>query len=122
MVDTVFFKILPVLLGIIVLLLLVVIVVKYVLATKKWGKRASLPVESCKAAVLEKQAAERCRRSLSVSSFETESVVEYRVVFLLEDGRQNAFSVDESVFDLLAEGDTGTLVFQAERFLKFERS
>lgn len=123
--DTFWFTILPILFGVAVVALLGYIAVKYVLAARKWKRVSELPVESCFATVLEKQAVEHSRHTLSgvaPSSFDTETVTQYHIVFQLETGVLRTFPVEEPVYDLLAEGDTGTLTFQAERFLKFERS
>ena len=45
----------------------------------------------------------------------------YYVTFQFESGDRMEFSVDNSEYGLLAEGDTGNLCFQGTRYLSFER-
>lgn len=49
------------------------------------------------------------------------NISNYYITFQFESGDRMEFSVDNSEYGLLAEGDTGKLCFQGTRYLSFER-
>ncbi len=49
------------------------------------------------------------------------NISNYYITFQFESGDRMEFSVDNSEYGLLAEGDTGNLCFQGTRYLSFER-
>ncbi|MDD5952591.1 MAG: DUF2500 domain-containing protein [Oscillospiraceae bacterium] len=116
--------IVPIFVGMAAVLLLAVIVVRCVLGMRKWKASLSSPLQCWEAVVAEKRAAQKARHKLSSSSpasFDTELETQYEIDFSLADGSVRTFSVPETIFALLSEGDTGRLTVQQERFVKFER-
>ena len=49
------------------------------------------------------------------------NISNYYITFQFESGDRMEFSVDNSEYGLLAEGDTGNLCFQGTRYLSFKR-
>ena len=53
--------------------------------------------------------------------FHTTSSTTYYVTFQVERGDRMEFHVSGLEYGMLAEGDTGRLIFQGTRYLSFER-
>ena len=117
--------IVPIFVGIAAVLLLGFIVIKCIHSSRKFKRIMESPIEQQEAVVLEKTTVEKCRRTLSendMTSFGTETVTKWQAAFRLENGETKTLAVPEHVYGLISEGDHGTLTFQDEQFLKFERS
>lgn len=104
--------------------LLAFIIVKCVRSSRKFKQTIAAPEERYEAVVLEKTTSEKPRRMISSenpTSFDTEIVTKYMVAFRLETEEIKILAVPDDVFPLISEGDKGTLSFQKDQFLKFER-
>lgn len=56
------------------------------------------------------------------SGFTTSTRTSYEVTFQLSGGERKTFTVERAVYELLLEGDYGTLTYQGPKYIGFERS
>ncbi|WP_066062841.1 DUF2500 domain-containing protein [Neobacillus soli] len=92
-----------------------IILFVFIKGIKEWSKNNKQPRLNVDAVVVSK------RTEVSGGGTDHHSSTWYHVTFQVESGDRMEFSVNGREYGLLAEGDTGELVFQGTRYHTFTR-
>ena len=107
--------------GAIFALFFIGIVYSIVVGIKTWFWNNKQPVQTLPARVLAKSYENNVNSSMDNDTVSNGTPTCY-VTFELDSGERKRFFVLSSEYDLLADGDTGTLKFQGTRYEGFTRS
>ena len=95
------------------------VVVKVVV---QWNRNNHSPLINVPATVIAKRADVSSHRYFSgAHGYRTTSSTDYYITFQTKSGERIEFSVEDSEYGLLIEGDEGVLSYQGTRYLGFKR-
>ena len=116
-------RVIPILVALGFLFVFGTLIVRAVRGAKQWKQNNASPVLTVDATVKAKRADVQSYYSGPEMDHarHTASSTRYYVTFEVESGDRMEFSVRDTEYGLLAEGDTGKLSFQGTRYLGFER-
>lgn len=93
----------------------------------QWNRNNHSPLINVPAAVIAKRADVSSHRYANANDFSgahgyrTTSSTDYYITFQTKSGERIEFSVEDSEYGLLIEGDEGVLSYQGTRYLGFKR-
>lgn len=91
----------------------------------QWNRNNHSPLINVPATVIAKRADVSSHRYANdfsgVHGYRTTSSTDYYITFQTESGERIEFSVEDSEYGLLIEGDEGVLSYQGTRYLGFKR-
>ena len=93
----------------------------------QWNRNNHSSLKNVSATVIAKRAQVSSHRYANANDFtgahgySTNSFTDYYITFQTESGERIEFSVEDSEYGLLIEGDEGVLSYQGTRYLGFKR-
>ena len=116
------FSFLPILFGLVFVLVLAVFIVAAVQGLSQWNKNNKSPVLNVRASVVTKRTSVTHHHHAGTETGAMHHTsTTYYATFQVESGDRMELQMTGTEYGMLAEGDTGVLIFQGTRYKSFTR-